>query len=96
MPLNVIGRHLCDIAAFIISDNVLFTRFLSQVDWISEKANVIAAMDKNSEGYLMLQVHLFDASKIQFLERKRIKTEPSREEQKQSIKLKRPQTSVFT
>ena len=33
LPLNVIERHLRDIAAFIILDNVLFTRFLSQVDF---------------------------------------------------------------
>ena len=37
LPLNVIERHLYDIAAFIISANVLFTRFSSQVGWISEK-----------------------------------------------------------
>ena len=52
-------------------------------------------MDKNNGVYLMLQVHLFDASKVQFLERRPIKTEDSQEEQKQSIKLERPQTSVL-
>ena len=44
----------------------------------------------------MLQIHLFDASNVEFLERKQIKTETTREKQKQIMKLKGPQTSVFT
>ena len=59
-----------DVAALIISENVLFIRFLSQVDWISEKANIIAVMDKNSGVYLMLQIHLFDASNFNFWRRR--------------------------
>ena len=34
-------------------------------------------MDKNNGVYLMLQVCLFDSSKVRFLERRRIKTEAS-------------------
>ena len=34
-------------------------------------------MDKNNGVYLMLQVRLFDSSKVRFLERRRIKTEAS-------------------
>ena len=45
--LNVIERHLCDIAAFIISDTILFNIFLSQVDSISENTNIIAVMDES-------------------------------------------------
>ena len=52
-------------------------------------------MDKNTGVYLMLQVYIFDSSKVQFLERRRIKAETSWEEQKQIKKLKRPQT-IFT
>ena len=58
--LNVIERHLRDIAAFIISDTILFNIFLSQVDWNSEKGNIIAVMNKSSGVYLMLQVQLFN------------------------------------
>ena len=57
---------------------------------------MIAVMDKNNGVYLMSPAHLFSASKVQFLEKRRIKLETSREEQKQNMKLKRPQTSVFT
>ena len=57
---------------------------------------MIAVMDKNNGVYLMLPAHLFSASKVQFLEKRRIKLETSREKQKQNMKLKRPQTSVFT
>ena len=64
---------MCDIAAFIISDTILFHIFLSQVDWISEKANIIAVMDKSSGVYLMLQAQLFDASKAELLERRGLK-----------------------
>ena len=42
-------------------DNVLFTRCLSQVHLISERANTIASMDENSGIYLLWQVHLSDA-----------------------------------
>ena len=63
MSLNVIERHLCEIAAFVIPDIVLLNIFLSQVDWIFEKANV-AVMDENSGVFLMFQVHLFDAPKV--------------------------------
>ena len=66
-------QHLCDIDAFIISDTILFNTFLSQVDWISEKANIIVVMEKNSGVYLMLQIHLFDASKVEFLEGRDLK-----------------------
>ena len=58
--LNVIERHLRDIAAFIKSDTILFNIFLSQVDWNSEKGNIIAVMNKSSGVYLMLQVQLFN------------------------------------
>ena len=61
---------MSDIAAFIISDIVLFNIFLSQVDWISEKANIIVVMDKSTGVYLWLQFHLFDASKVEFLEKR--------------------------
>ena len=63
MSLNVIERHLCEIATFVIPDIVLLNIFLSQVDWIFEKAN-IAVMDENSGVFLMFQVHLFDAPKV--------------------------------
>ena len=63
MSLNVIERHLCEIAALVIPDIVLLNIFLSQVDWIFEKAN-IAVMDENSGVFLMFQVHLFDAPKV--------------------------------
>ena len=46
-------------------------------------------MDTNSGIYLMSQVDLFDATKVEFLERKG-KRKRSREERKQKIKLKRP------
>ena len=46
-------------------------------------------MDTNSGIYLMSQVDLFDAAKVEFLERKG-KRKLSREERKQKIKLKRP------
>ena len=75
-------QHLCDIVAFIISDNILLIRILSQVDWICEKPNIIANMNENNAVYLMSQVHLFDTSKTEFMERKGIKTEASREEGK--------------
>ena len=54
---------MCEIAAFVIPDIVLLNIFLSQVDWIFEKAN-IAVMDENSGVFLMFQVHLFDAPKV--------------------------------
>ena len=57
----------------------LFNTFLSQVDWISEKANIIVVMEKNSGVYLMLQIHLFDASKVEFLEGRDLKTEALQE-----------------
>ena len=57
----------------VISDTVLFNIFLSQAHWISEKANIIAVMDKNSRVYLMLNVHLFFASKVEFLEKRGLK-----------------------
>ena len=38
---------------------------------------MITTMDKNNGVYLMLQVRLFDSSKVRFLERRRIKTEAS-------------------
>ena len=63
MSLNVIERHLCEIAALVIPDIVLLNIFLSQVDWIFEKAN-IAVMDENSGVFLMFQVHVFDAPKV--------------------------------
>ena len=44
-------------------------------------------MDTNSGIYLMSQVDLFDATKVEFLERKG-KRKLSREERKQKIKLK--------
>ena len=70
---------------------IFFFGFLSQVDWISEKANIIiAVMDENNGVYLMLQIRLFDVSKVKFLERRRMKTEASREEQKRNIKYERP------
>ena len=53
-------------------------------------------MDENNGVYFMLQVHLFDTSKVEFLERRRIETEASGGEQKQNIKLKRPETSDLT
>ena len=62
-------RHLCEIAAFIMSVTVLLSIFLSQADWISEKANTIAVMGKNSGVYLILQVRLFDTSYIEFPEK---------------------------
>ena len=46
-------------------------------------------MDTNSGIYLMSQVNLFDATKVEFLARKG-KRKLSREERKQKIKLKRP------
>ena len=58
-PLNVIEPHLCDIAVFIISDNVLFTRFLSHVDWVSGKAIIIAALVKHNGAYLMFIFSMF-------------------------------------
>ena len=53
-------------------------------------------MDENNGVYFMLQVHLFDTSKVELLERRRIETEASGGEQKQNIKLKRPETSDLT
>ena len=53
-------------------------------------------MDENNGVYFMVQTHLFDASKVEFLERREIKTEASQEEQKENIKSKRPQSSAFT
>ena len=61
---------MCDIAAFIISDTVLFNMFFSQVDWISEKSNIIVAVGKSIGVYLRLQFHLFDVSKVEFLEKR--------------------------
>ena len=74
LPQNVIKQHLCDIATYIISDNILLTRSLSLVDSISERANIIVVMDEYNGVYLMSQVHLFDTSKTEFMERKGIKT----------------------
>ena len=64
---------MCDIAVFIISDIILFNILLSQVDWISEKANIIAVMDKSSGVHLMLQVQLFNTSKVELLEKRVLK-----------------------
>ena len=83
-------------SAFNISKKALFTRFLSQADWILDKANIIAVMDENNGVYFMLQVHLFDTSKVEFLERRRIEPEASGGKQKQNIRLKRPQPSDLT
>ena len=47
-------------------------------------------MEENNGVYLMLQIHLFDVSKVEFLDRRQIKTEASREEQERNIK------SLFT
>lgn len=68
----------------------LLARFLSQLDWISENATIIAVMGKDTGVYLLLQsqVYFFDASKIAFLEKKAIKTESLWEERKPNIKLK--------
>ena len=52
--LNVVERHLRDTAAFIISDNILLNMFLLQVDWMSEKGNIIAIMDKINGVYLII------------------------------------------
>ena len=52
--LNVVERHLRDIAAFIISDTILLNMFLLQVDWISEKGNIIAIIDKINGVYLII------------------------------------------
>ena len=51
--LSVIERHLCQTAAFIVSDTALFNRFLSKVDWIFEKAIIIAVMYETSGVYLI-------------------------------------------
>ena len=96
LPQNIIKQHLCNIPAFIISANVLFSRFTLQIDWIFKKANIIVVTDENIGVYLMFQVHLFEASKVKFLKKKRIKTKASPEEQKQHVKSKRPHISVFT
>ena len=63
--LSVIERHLCETAAFIVSDTALFNRFLSKVDWVFEKAIIIAVTYENSGVYLISQLHLADASKVE-------------------------------
>ena len=37
-----------------MSDTILFNIFLSQVDWISEKASIIAVMDKSNGVYFII------------------------------------------
>ena len=69
---------------------------MSQVDWISEKANIIAVMDKSSGVHLYVAGSTFQYFKSWTSGEKSTKTEASREEQKLKIKLKRPEISVFT
>ena len=59
---NVIELDFCNTAAFVLYLKQ-FDKFWSQAHSISGKANIIAVVDKNSG------VHLFDASKSEFLER---------------------------
>ena len=74
LPTNVFEQHLR-----VLLHSLYQTTFCSpdfcwkqiSVSWISV--------------YLMLQIHLFNASKVQFLERRRIKTKVSRQEQKQGL-----------
>ena len=44
---------MCETAAFIVSDTALFNRFLSKVDWVFEKAIIIAVTYENSGVYLI-------------------------------------------
>ena len=51
-------------------------------------------MDKNSGIYLMLHVHLFDASEVEFLKRQGLKQKP--QGRNRNRKLKRAEISILT
>ena len=58
LAIKVLEQHLYDIAAFIVSEKVLFDKFDKiLLDWISVKVNIIALMEEDNWVSLMMLLY---------------------------------------